>query len=87
MPDAATLAAARPKCPSQLAEGPTTRRCATPMDWNDALGSWVCHRHPHMEVRPDDLERARLAPKGVRSKMFREQAAVLASERRSGQEG
>lgn len=68
MPDLATFQACRPKCPIVRTTGTDSARCATPMHWHDAQRVWVCPAHPHMEVRPDDFTRARLAPKGVRDR-------------------
>lgn len=62
MPEAHDIVAATPKCPASITEGPTSRRCATPMIWVERRHVWVCERHPHMEVAPDDFESSHLAP-------------------------
>ena len=67
MPAERDMTAATPKCPCARATGPTAQRCAEPMMWNSRRGVWVCNRHPHMQVAPDDFERATMAPKADRT--------------------
>lgn len=72
MPSAATIGAATPKCPAFRYVGSDAVPCDTPMWWDDALKSWSCPRHPHLEVRPQKLGETALAPKGVRDRRISE---------------
>lgn len=46
--------------------------------WNSRRGVWVCNRHPHMQVSPDDFERATMAPKADREPIVYGLAGALA---------